>query len=100
MANLKPGGMGLSTEVGMPAAFQSSMAAAIEAALNNLLPGEGRDTLPVNDNSPETRDRRLFFCAVAQGVVNHLRNNADAFKVHLHFTGGIPTSATITIETQ
>jgi hypothetical protein len=100
MADLKPGGMGLSTEAGMPSAFQSSLAAAIETALNNLLPPEGRDTLLVNDNSPETRDRRVFFCAIAQGVVNHLRDNADAFKVHLHFTGGILTSATITIDTQ
>jgi hypothetical protein len=100
VADLKPGRMGSANDAGVPLPFQNSMAAAIEAALNTLLPAEGRDTLIVNDNSPETRDRRVAFCAIAQGVVNHLRDNADAFKVTLHFTNGEVTSATISIDTQ
>ncbi len=46
--------------------FAGSMAAAMEAALNNLLDGVGRPRVPT-DNSDETRDRRVMFLAIAQG---------------------------------
>jgi hypothetical protein len=56
------------------------MAAAMEAALNNLLASEGNPTVPV-DNSAESRDRRIMFLAIAQGVVNHMVQNQDAFRI-------------------
>ncbi len=100
MANqLKPGGMGSPAAVGMPPEFSDSMASAIESALNTLLAGEGKDTLDVNDNSPDTRDRRMLFVAIAQGVVNHLVANQAAFVIHLQFSGGHVTGATLEIRT-
>lgn len=69
---LKPGGQG--------ADFASSMAKAMEDALNVLLVAEGRPPVDTTD-SDETRDRRIMFLAIAQGVVNHLAANEDAFTV-------------------
>lgn len=60
--------------------FANSMARAMETALNNVLVAEGKPALPT-DNSAETRDRRTLFVAIAQGVVNHLVANPDAFVV-------------------
>jgi hypothetical protein len=53
-----------------------SMAAAIEWHLNQLL----TTPLPADD-TPEARDRRRFFAAIARGVVEHLKDNPDALKV-------------------
>ena len=102
MADLKAGAMGLAQPDNVkPAAFSTSMAEAIENALNTLLVNEGRDALLIDDNSSETRDRRLLFCAIAQGVVNYLHDNDDAFRVHLVFDGaGQVTSASIEIRRQ
>lgn len=69
---LKPGGQAPN--------FAGSMAAAMEAALNVLLAAEGRPTVP-DDDSAETRDRRILFLAIAQGIVNHLVANEDAFVI-------------------
>ena len=60
--------------------FAGSMAAAMESALNVLLEAEGRPRVPT-DNSAETRDRRIMFLAIAQGIVAHLAANEDAFRV-------------------
>lgn len=60
--------------------FAGSMAEAMENALNLLLVAEGRPQVPT-ENTAETRDRRVMFLAIAQGVVNHLTANADAFRV-------------------
>ena len=102
MADLKAGAMGSATPANVkPAPFATSMAEAIENALNTLLVNEGRDALLVDDNSAETRDRRLLFCAIAQGVVNYLHDNDDAFRVHLQFDGlGGVIGATIEIRRQ
>jgi hypothetical protein len=107
MADLKAGDMGDPAWDGLPAdpekmppEFRNSMAAAIEAALNHVLANEGRDPLNVHDNSPETRERRLLFCAIAQGVVTYLHENADAFRVHLQFVDTQVVGATIEIRTQ
>jgi hypothetical protein len=56
------------------------MAQAIERALNDLLIGEGRDPLSTA-NTTATRDRRMLFVAIAQGVVRHLVDNANAFRI-------------------
>jgi hypothetical protein len=69
---LKPGGQAPN--------FAGSMAAAMEAALNKLLDDEDRPTVP-DDNSAETRDRRILFLAISQGIVNHLVANEDAFVI-------------------
>lgn len=69
---LKPGGQAPN--------FAGSMAEDMEKALNDLLATEGRPTVPV-DNSAETRDRRVLFLAIAQGIVNHLVANQDAFVI-------------------
>ncbi len=102
MADLKAGGLGPNLPDNVkPAAFSASMAEAMESALNSLLVSEGRDSLLTNDNSAETRDRRLLFCAIAQGVVDYLHDNDDAFRVHLQFDGsGHVTAATIEIRRQ
>jgi hypothetical protein len=60
--------------------FANSMAAAMEAALNLLLDQVGRPRVPT-DNSEETRDRRVMFLAIAQGIVDHLVANQDAFRI-------------------
>ena len=53
-----------------------SMAAAIERHLNHLL----ATPLPPDD-TPEARERRRFFAAIARGVIDHLSANPDAFRV-------------------
>lgn len=80
MAELKAGGLGSPSDPAVPAAFANSMAAAMESAINALLSAEGHAEVAV-DNSPESRDRRILFLAIAQGVVNHLADNQDAFRI-------------------
>ncbi|HEY5955636.1 MAG TPA: hypothetical protein VIV60_03740 [Polyangiaceae bacterium] len=78
---LKPGGLGDADDPSdFPNAFANSMAKAMEDALNDLLDDEDKPTLPT-DNSPETRDRRLMFVAIARGIVNHLVANEAAFTI-------------------
>ncbi len=60
--------------------FGSSMAQAMEQALNTILVAEGKPPLDTSDTA-EVRDRRTLFVAIAQGVVNHLVANHDAFDV-------------------
>jgi hypothetical protein len=77
---LKAGGLGSKAHVGIPPEFADSMAQQIEQALNDLLVAEGKDPLSTANNTA-TRDRRMLFVAIARGVVNHLVDNADAFRV-------------------
>jgi len=86
---LKPGRMGSVGDSGTPAEYAGSMAARIESELNSLLAAAGRPTLP-DDNSLETRDRRMLFVAIARGVALHLRENADAFVVRRWRTAPVP----------
>ncbi len=82
MANqLRPGGMGAKGPGGDPGEFQNSLAASIEKALNALLQADGLDPVPVNNNSDETRNRRRLMVAIAQGVIRHLVDNADALEI-------------------
>lgn len=82
----------------MPPQFRNSMAAAIEAALNDALDDDGKPTFETEDNSAETRDRRVLFVAIAQGVINYLNSNEAAFKVNLQFSGPNVIGATISID--
>jgi hypothetical protein len=59
-----------------PPSFTNSMAAAIETQLNAML----TEPLPADD-TPEARDRRRFFAALARGVIKHLKDNPDALEV-------------------
>lgn len=65
----------------MPADFAGSMAAAMEAALNDLLSADGMKTFPVDTNSQDARDRRRLFVAIARGLVRHLKDNGGAFAI-------------------
>ena len=78
---IKPGNLGNKADpLPIPSAFANSMAAAIEAELNTLLLADGLPQLDI-DNTPESRDRRRLFAAIARGVVRHLHDNLDAIKV-------------------
>jgi len=70
---LKPGGFAAGE-------FSSSMAQAMENALNDLLFEEGKPLVSTVD-SPETRDRRIMFLAIARGVVAHLVAHPGAFEI-------------------
>ena len=85
---LVPGELGPATATGKPSQFAGSMAEAIEDALWSLLPPDRR--FKKDDNSPETRDRRTLFVAIAQGVCRHLDQNAGAFTV-THTSGQAAT---------
>jgi hypothetical protein len=92
---LKPGGPGSPVNPDVtPPEFVGSMAQAIETALNNLLPGEDRPQVPT-DNSPETRDRRTMFLAIAQGIVNHLVENQAAFEIQDNLGNPLPVKIVI-----
>jgi len=83
MAQLKPGGMGLASEPqnAKPGDFASSMADAMDKAFHQLLSAEPMRTFETDTNSKDARDRRRLFVAIAQGIVRHLRDNADALLI-------------------
>ena len=88
---IKAGGMGSIADGEPPPAYANSMAHEIEKQLNQLLANDFLPPLPM-DNSPETRDRRRLFVAIARGVVKHLKDNASAIDVHcVHNTTVSPT---------
>ena len=75
--------------------YVASMASAMEAAFmsewHNYM--NGADAPAMNDQM------RLMFVAIAQGVVNHLKANHDAFKVTAtQTTSGIYTGTVSAIE--
>jgi hypothetical protein len=104
MANtLRAGGLGNPSPArGKPPAFAGSMAEAMENALNELLDEAGMPTFDVDDNSPETRDRRRLFVAIARGIVRHLDDNDAAFVIWSApdaFGHRVPTGEIVEIET-
>jgi len=76
--------------------WTGSMAAEMEAALDDLLDLDGLPGLKHGSSDAEVRDRRRFFVAIARGVVLHLRKNEDAFSVP--HTGDDPLSVEIDTE--
>ena len=60
--------------------WSGSLAELIEQRFDSLLVADGKHATP-KDATDETRSRRMLFVAVAQGVVEHLAANADAFVV-------------------
>lgn len=94
---LKRGALGSpADETPLPAEFAGSMAAAMEAALNFYMTGEGKQAVPV-DNTTESRDRRILFLAIAKGVIDHLAAKPDAFRIVQ--SDGDPTNLRIEIDT-
>jgi hypothetical protein len=63
-----------------PPNFAGSMADAMETALNSLLFSEGKPQVDTAD-TPESRDRRIMFLAIAQGILNHMKANESAFRI-------------------
>ena len=97
---LRPGGMGSSEADGGPTTkpleFAGSLAEAIEDAFNTLLAADDMDQLPVNNNLPETRDRRRLFVAIAQGLATYLEGREVEFT--FDSLTRVPTNRTITID--
>ena len=60
--------------------FGSSMAEAIENELNTRMILDGLPGLPMED-TPERRDRRRLFVAIARGVMRHLKDNEASIVV-------------------
>jgi hypothetical protein len=78
---LKRGALGsIADPSDVPSEFASSMARAMEIALNQFLTGEGKDAVPI-DNTAESRDRRILFLAISKGIIDHLAANQAAFQI-------------------
>nr|WP_310525016.1 hypothetical protein [Polymorphobacter sp.] len=60
--------------------FGASMAEAIENELNARMILDGLPGLPMED-TPERRDRRRLFVAIARGVMRHLKDNEASIVV-------------------
>jgi hypothetical protein len=87
MTKLIPGTLNEATGLITPS---TSMAAAIEAAMNAKVPvGAGEDP----------RGRRRLAVAIATGVINHLKAKEQAFVVNVRDSGGAPIERTVRIET-
>lgn len=89
---LKPGNLPAN---GNTSPFDSSLAAEIEKQLNQLLFDDGIQQLPTDD-SPETRDRRRMFVAIARGVIQHLYDNRGSIKID--FGGGVTRSPSLEVD--
>ena len=76
---LSPGGAIFDSETDL------TMAAEIEWHLNYLLP-EAYKLAP--EDSPEARERRRLFAAIARGVVEHLAEHPEALQVVFTNAGG------------
>lgn len=70
---LKPGKVEPATD------FSGSMAEAMEDALRRHWP----DVMPSSTIPFDDRFLKLFFVAIAQGVVNHLEEHPQSFKVEV-----------------
>ena len=78
---LKPGSAYSSTG-NEDAAFRDSMAEAIEDAFQSEWLGAKEEVF----GDPGLEDRKILFSAIAQGLVNHLRDNLDAFIIDVTTT--------------
>jgi len=70
----------------------NSMAQAMEDAFVAQWPFVMGD----RDLPADRQQMRLMFVAVAQGVVEHLKSNPDAFKVEVRLTGGGTATGEVT----
>jgi hypothetical protein len=74
--------------------IEDSMAKDIEEELSDLRIAEGLGPLPAGDS----RDRRIFFLAIARGVIRHLKEKEDAFHVSVAVNGAHNHNATTTLD--
>lgn len=94
---IKPGEMGdASDPTQTPKVFADSMAAEIEHQLVELLKAEGLPAPNTDDNSKESRDRRMLFVAIARGIVKHLDLHRTAIEIDV--TPGRTVSPTFVIK--
>ena len=84
---------------GTLAAYEDSMAAEIEKAMNELLIDAGKDPLPDDEDAEQTLERRRFFIAIARGVIRHLDINQKAFVIHVPPPADLPETVTPDIQT-
>lgn len=75
----------MAVKAGTVADFASSMAAAMENAMAQEYQNLKGEPLP----SVGAEDRRMLFVAVAQGVVKHLKERAEAMEVIVNVNDGI-----------
>jgi hypothetical protein len=80
---IKLGRMGSAAGATTPAEFADSMAAEIERQLVAIMRAEGHVAPKTNDNSRETRDRRMLFVAIARGIMTHLDQQRAAIDVEV-----------------
>jgi hypothetical protein len=66
--------------------FGGSLAELIEQRLDAMLQTDGLPGLP-SGPADQVRDRRRLFVAIAQGVVQHLKDNPNAFKLSFTVPG-------------
>lgn len=74
--------------------FTESMAREIEDALNEVFVQSGLQPLPPPADTPEVRDRRRFFIAIARGVIRHLEKNENAFRITVNVGDTFPATLT------
>jgi hypothetical protein len=74
----------MSLKAGTVGDFASSMAQAIENAMAQEYKAVKGEDMPATGQE----DRRLLFAAIAQGVVKHLNDNPDAFRVSVSLLSG------------
>jgi hypothetical protein len=100
MAQLRPGGMGNTTDPlnARPPDFANSMADAMDTAFHQLLLDEGMKSFEVNTNAKEARDRRRLFVAIAQGVIRHLRDQAGALVIKDSFNTVVPDHIDVQVD--
>src|SRR3954453_9963494 len=70
------------TQIFVDRESDDTMAAAIEREFNRLMLDEfpGHDPLPP-ENTPESRQRRMLFAAIARGVIGHLAAHPESFGI-------------------
>lgn len=72
--------------------INGSMAEAMEQVFRDKLPSVVADADPTKGE----KERRLLFVAIAQGVVQHLQEHHDAFKVRVTLPGGVTADGQVT----
>ena len=91
---LYAGKMGSANASSTPNEFLNSMAQRMEDAYWALLAAEQR--FDRSTNSEQDRDRRRIFVAIAQGVVEHLKDHEGAFRIVAD--SNLPTNIRIQID--
>ena len=74
--------------------FEGSMAQDIEEAVNEIRVQAGLVPLPPPADTLDLRERRMFFIAIARGVIRHLQKNEAAFKITVNLGPGFPSAQT------